>query len=117
MAHARRGVYDVGALGVRCLLGRANRCTNGPAAGKTLAELQDPVVNIQVGAAIMEAKRARHGRHYLRHYNGGTREHGYAERIGALAAAFRGTFHWTKWARTREQCRRIVTAVAEERKS
>ena len=113
LAHVSRGVYDVGLVGVRCVLGPGRRCTNGQARGRTLTELRDPVVNVQVGAAIMEEKRARHGHRWLRHYNGGTREHGYAERIGALAAAFVGTFRWTKWARTREQCRRIVTAVAE----
>ena len=112
LAHVSRGVYDVGLVGVRCVLGPGSRCTNGQARGRTLTELRDPVVNVQVGAAIMEEKRARHGHHWLRHYNGGTREHGYALRIQALVAALGGRFVKTKWARTQKQCRQIVATVA-----
>ena len=112
LARVVHGVYDVGLVGVRCVLGPGSRCTNGPARGRTLTELRDPVVNIQVGSAIMEEKRARHGHRWLRHYNGGTREHGYALRIQALVAALGGRFVKTKWARTQKQCRQIVATVA-----
>ena len=111
LAHVSHGVYDVGLVGVRCVLSYGGRCTNGPALGHTLTELRDPVVNIQVGAAIMEEKRARHGHRWLRHYNGGTREHGYALRIHALVAALGGRLVKTKWPRTQKQCRQIVAAV------
>lgn len=114
LAHVSHGVYDVGLVGVRCVLGPGSRCTNGQARGHTLTELRDPVVNVQVGASIMEEKRARHGHRWLRHYNGGTREHGYALRIQALVAALGGRLAKTKWPRTQKQCRQIVAAVAAE---
>lgn len=116
LAHVGHGVYDVGLVGVRCVLA-GSRCTNGQARGRTLTELRDPVVNVQVGAAIMEEKRARHGHRWLRHYNGGTREHGYALRIQALVAALGGRLVKIKWPRTQKQCRQIVAAVAAEGKT
>lgn len=86
---ARRGVYDAGLLAVRCQLS-ANRCTNWPVRGLTLQELLDPEVNIRAAVTILERKQQHSPRYYLRHYNGGTVEHGYAERVHATCAAFHG---------------------------
>lgn len=115
VAKARPGVRDVGLLGVRCVLSNG-RCTNGPARGHTVAELQDPVVNIRVASAIMVQKKLTHGRHWLRGYNGGTRERGYAARVGAIEAALAGEVVRVKSARVRKLVRQIVPAVNNGRK-
>ena len=82
-------VYDVGLCGVRCHV-VAGKCADGPARGLTLQQLFDPVRNIEIAAQVMAEKRAKLGRHYLRGYNGGTREHGYGAKIGVIAAALGG---------------------------
>ena len=62
LAHVSHGTYDVGLVGVRCVLGTGSRCTNGPARGRTLTELRDPVVNIQVGAGAQASRVGPYGR-------------------------------------------------------
>ena len=114
LAHVGPGVYDVGLVGVRCVLGTGGKCTNGHARGRTLSELRDPVINIWVGSAIMEEKRERHGRRWLRHYNGGTREHGYAGRIQAIMAALGGVELKVSGKRMRELVRRIARTTKEQ---
>jgi hypothetical protein len=110
MVRVAENVYDGGLMGVRCVLD-GGRCTNGPARGLTLTQLKDPSTNIRVAAAIMASKRAIHGADYLRAYNGGTREHGYGARIGAIAAALGGTVVRVDSRRVRELARRIVLSL------
>lgn len=110
VAHIGPGVLDTGLMGVRCRL-RDGRCANGPAAGLTVRELLDPAINIRVGVQVLETKRARHGRHYLRHYNGGTREHGYAGRIAVLVAALGGIKVRAPGRRVEKLARQIIEAV------
>jgi hypothetical protein len=107
VSFARPGVYDVGLCGVRCVLHPggsatargdgprsavssadlpAGRCSNGPARGYTLRQLLDGPTNVRVADEILHVK---HGGN-LRRYNGGTREHGYAGRVGAVPAALGG---------------------------
>jgi len=107
VSFVRPGVYDVGLCGVRCVLypggsatargygprsaGRpadlpAGRCQNGPARGYTLRQLLDGPTNIRVADQILHETH----RGSLRRYNGGTREHGYAGRVGAVLAALGG---------------------------
>jgi hypothetical protein len=104
VSFVRPGVYDVGLCGVRCTLapgsaagdgsrsaGRpaglpAGRCTNGPARGYTLRQLLDGPTNVRVADEVLHET---HGGN-LRHYNGGTREHGYAGRVAAVLAALGG---------------------------
>jgi hypothetical protein len=107
---ARRGVYDAGLMGVRCRLA-AGQCTNGPARGHTLADLQDPVINIQVGASILEQKKRRSPKRYLQHYNGGTRDHGYAERVHTLQAALKGRRERSSDPRVNKLAQQIVEAL------
>lgn len=110
LRRARRGVYDTGLMGVRCRLtpgsdrstradwrsvsGQAallaSRCSNWPVRGRSVRELLDPVVSIQAGEQLLKRKRQRDPRHWLRHYNGGTVEHGYADRVAATKSALRG---------------------------
>ena len=106
-----RGVYDTGLMGIRCKLARrADRttramwrtdagraavldlpCTNWPLEGVTLRELLRPAVSIHAAEQILLQKRHLNRRHYLRLYNGGLREHGYAARVRAVeVAVFRG---------------------------
>jgi hypothetical protein len=139
----RPGVYDAGLCGVRCVLypgrgatargdgprsaGRpaglpAGRCSNGPARGYTLRQLLDGPTNILLADQIL------HGTHggSLRRYNGGTREHGYAGRVGAILAALGGVDAFAK-RRHEASCRRetraekltrqILEALAEEKRS
>jgi hypothetical protein len=128
----RADVYDTGLCGVRCVI-EDGRCTNWPVAGMTLAELLEPVRNIEAAAKVLERKRAKSPKHYLRHYNGGTQERGYAARIGVLAAAIggkRGVLAAAiggkrvevkesepKWRRVRALVRMIRRAVNNERES
>jgi soluble lytic murein transglycosylase-like protein len=109
---ARQGVYDIGLMGVRCRLA-AGRCTNGPARGHTLADLQDPIINIQVGTRILEQKKRRSPRHYLRHYNGGTHNHGYAERVHAIRVALEGRRVHLDDPRVNKLTQQIVEALQE----
>ena len=103
IVEVRPGVFDVGLCGVRCVLGQDKRCTNGHARGYILAQLLDPVVNIRVSAAVLSS----HGGS-LKRYNGGTREHGYESRIGAIMSALGGVEVRVKGHRMRELVRRIV---------
>lgn len=106
----RADVFDVGFCGVRCIY-RDGKCSNGPAKGHTLAEMFEPATNISIAAQIVASKRVSHGRDWLRGYNGGTREHGYGARIGAIAAALGGVAKPNASARVRALVRRIVDAV------
>lgn len=110
LRRARRGVYDTGLMGIRCRLAPgadhttradwrsvsgqaallANRCMNWPVRGRSVRELLDPVVSIQAGEQVLGRKRQHDPRHWLRHYNGGTVEHGYAARVAATKSALRG---------------------------
>lgn len=94
----RPGVYDVGLCGVRCVLGGDGRCSNGPARGHTLRQLLDGPTNARVADRILHVK---HGGN-LRHYNGGTREHGYAARVGAVLASLCGVDAFAGKRRPRE---------------
>lgn len=89
-ARGRRNVYDVGLMGVRCRLGRDHRCSNWPVRGRTLQDLFDPAINIAAAELIMKRKRQHSPHKWLQHYNGGTRDRGYAERIHALHVALKG---------------------------
>jgi hypothetical protein len=103
----RPGVYDVGLCGVRCVLYPgststergyrprsaaspadlpAGRCSNGPARGYTLRQLLDAPTNVRAADEILHVKHKGN----LTHYNGGTREHGYAGRVEAILAALGG---------------------------
>ena len=107
----RPDVYDAGLCGVRCHV-VGGKCADGPARGMALQQLFEPATNVAIAANVMAEKRAKLGRHYLRGYNGGTREHGYAERIGAIAAALGGVRVATKCKRVRRLVELIVAAVA-----
>lgn len=117
---AKAGTFDVGLLAVRCVLQpallpvdqSAGRCLVGPARGYTLDELKDPVVNIRVAAEIMAQKRERHGNAWLSRYNGGTREHGYAGKVRAVAAALGGVRVGTRCKRVRKLIEQILAVVA-----
>ena len=137
---SRPGVFDVGFCGVRCVTARdtrasslalgqrvlrgqlkpnqpTGRCLNGPARGYSLEQLRDPVVNVAVAAQIAEAKRAAYGKDWHRHYNGGTREHGYTGRIAALVAALGGVQVKVQGKRMRELTAKVVAAVRGENRS
>lgn len=130
VATPRPGVHDVGLLGVRCVTSSARdfrsrlpdgmatgRCLVGPARGYTVAELQEVAVNVRVAVAIMEQKKRIFGRYWLRAYNGGTREHGYARNIAAIEKALDGKQSMVKNPRVRKLVRQIVEAVNNGRKS
>jgi hypothetical protein len=129
---ARRGVYDTGLLGIRCRLAPgtdfstrafrarsvdnpplASRCMNWPVRGRRLEELLDPVVSIQAGEQLLKRKRQRDPRHWLRHYNGGTVEHGYAARVSATKAALHGRRRLVESATVNKRTWQIVKAVLE----
>ena len=110
IAKAGPDVYDVGLLGVRCRV-REGKCSEGPTRGYTVAQLMDPMTNIAVAGVVIALKRANGGRHWLRHYNGGTREHGYAASIEAIRAALGGVLLPGGTARIRKLTRQIVAAV------
>lgn len=102
-----RGTYDTGLMGIRCKLARgADRtthamwktdagraavldlpCANWPLEGMTLRELLKPTASIRAAEQILKQKKRRSRRHYLRLYNGGLREHGYADRVRAVEIA------------------------------
>jgi hypothetical protein len=131
---ARPGVFDVGLLGVRCLLSPGSsapargdgprsagdskladeavgRCQNGPARGYTLAELKTPAINVRVAAEIMAEKRERHGKNWARFYSGASHENGYGRRVAVLAAALGGARLTTKCKRVRRLAELILAAV------
>jgi hypothetical protein len=106
---------DVGATGIRCILGDNGKCTNGAARGYTVAQLQDPLVNVRVGHVLATLK----GPRWLHRWNGSP---GYAARIAVLASAIAGepvvvTGTGAKWARIRAMVARIARAANDERKS
>jgi len=109
---ARRGVYDTGLMGIRCRLARG-RCTNWPVRGRRLGELLDPVVSIQAGEQLLKRKRQQDPRHWLRHYNGGTVEHGYAARVAATKSALRGRRFLVDSEAVNKRTRQIVQALLE----
>ncbi len=100
-------VADIGLLGIRCLVGYDGRCTNGPARGYTVAELQSVEQNIAV-ANVLLTNLAGDVQGWNR------RSRGYAKRIRALVAALDGRRVEVRSARTREQVRRIL-AVTQPR--
>lgn len=109
-------VVDAGFLGIRCLLDKHRRCTNGPAAGYTVNQLLDAEINIKVGAAILASKKS------LGAYHSATPELGepYAARILVLVDALGGintAARNAKGKRMRELVRKILKAVARERSS
>lgn len=116
MAVTGESVVDVGLMGIRCRLVRG-RCANGEVKGLTLANLRDPATNIRVGAAILEAKRASHGKRFLGGYNGETTPGGYAERIRAIAEAIKGRLVAVESRRVRKLCAQIVGAIRGNGKS
>jgi hypothetical protein len=106
---------DVGATGIRCVLGDDGKCNNGPARGYTIAQLMDPVTNVRIAHVLATIKGAR----WLHRWNG---DPGYAARIAVLASAIRGepveaTGTGAKWARIRAMVARIARVVSNERKS
>ena len=110
-SETKGNVVDVGLCGVRCVLGKHDRCTNGPARGLTVEQLKEPTRNIEVAARILANKPS------LRAYNGGTREHGYAARISAIVAALGGIQVRVKSKRMTKLTADIVRAVNREKKS
>ena len=132
---AKAGTFDVGLLGVRCVLYPgssasargygprsagdsksadlpAGRCHNGPASGHTLVTLQDPVTNIHVAAQIMAQKRARFGKAWLYRFNGAAHENGYTRKVMVIVAALGGVRLATKCKRVRRLVGLIVAALA-----
>jgi hypothetical protein len=139
----RPGVYDAGLCGVRCVLYLgssatargdglrsagspadlpAGRCQNGPARGYTLQQLLDGPTNVRLADEILHEA---HGGS-LKRYNGGTREHGYAARVGAVLAALGGVDVFAKRRRKGDHLRetrmekltrQILEVVAEEKRS
>jgi hypothetical protein len=107
---AAPGTWDVGLMGIRCHL-EHGRCQNAEVKWQTLDILMDPATNIEVGARILESKRASHGEAFLRGYNGGTKGTAYADRIGAIVAALGGEAVRVKGKRMRELVRKIVGAI------
>lgn len=132
----RPGVYDVGLAGVRCVLPGAGaeadgaspasptttqtytprgRCTNGPARGLTVRQLQDPVVNIRVASLVLAEKNGDLGS-----YNGATtrkRRGRYAGKVEALVSALGGVEVPVRGRRLRELVRKIAAAVARKTRS
>jgi hypothetical protein len=127
----RPGVYDVGLAGVRCVLPGAGagesrdptastlttslqhprgRCTNGPARGLTVRQLQDPATNIRVAAQVLAEKGGDLGS-----YNGATtrgKRERYSRKVAALVAALGGVKVPVKGRRLRGMVRKITAAVA-----
>jgi hypothetical protein len=70
---------DSGLMGIRCVLDRRGRCTNGLVRGMAWRAVMDPATNIDLGARYLAhyrdgATRCRHRDHaYWAHYNHGTR--------------------------------------------
>jgi hypothetical protein len=134
---ARPGVFDVGLLGVRCVVRPgftardtgsrsaeiltttqtqtdgmpAGRCENGLARGHTLVTLADPVTNIRVAAEIMAEKRARFGKAWAFRYNGATHENGYTRKVRVVEAALGGVRLATKCKRVRRLVELILAAM------
>jgi hypothetical protein len=135
---AKPGVFDVGLLGVRCVVRPgftardtgsrsaeiltstqtqtdgmlAGRCQNGPARGHTLVTLADPVTNIHVAAQIMADKRARFGKDWAWRYNGASKPNGYSRKVRVVEAALGGVRLRTKCGRVRRLVELILAAVA-----
>lgn len=127
---------DVGIRGVRCVLKGADaraawrsvsvltqeqieqqpprgRCTNGPARGFTIRQLQNVRTNITVAEVVFN----RHGRN-LGQYNGATqgwRQRAYAGRILAIEAALQGRQVRVKLPRMVKLTGQIVQAVQDLR--
>jgi hypothetical protein len=109
-------VADVGLCGIRCILGKRRRCTNGPAAGLTVRQLQRARTNIAVAAAILAAKGS------VGRYNSSTPEIGdaYQARVAVLVAALAGLPVEPKritGKRLRKLVEQIAAAVLRERNS
>jgi len=112
VATTRPGVHDVGLMGVRCVaLPSGGACLFGPARGYAVEELKDLEINVRVAAAIMAQKKAAYGKHWMRAYNGGTREHGYARNIAAIEKALDGKQVRVKNPRVRKMVRQIAESV------
>jgi len=129
---------DVGLQGVRCVLKGADaraawrsvgvltheklqqhpprgRCTNGPARGLTIQQLQDPRINFEKSEQVFDL----HGRD-LGAYNGAKdpeRQRAYRARIGAIEAALSGVEVKVSGSRLRKLVRQIVAAVRGGRRS
>jgi hypothetical protein len=101
---------DVGLLGIRCVHGDGTTCTNGPAAGLTIRQLQDPTTAIRVGAQILATK------HGIEDWNGTARD-GYAGKIAAIVAAMDGARVKVRGKRLRKLVDQIAAAVNNERRS
>ena len=97
------------------MLGRGGRCTNWPVRGLTVVTLQDVAVNIKAGERVLQKKKRLLGKRFLRAYNGGTRDHGYKERIHALMAALGGVRVESSSPRIRKLISQIVAAVRKLR--
>jgi hypothetical protein len=108
---AKPGVFDVGVLGVRCVLS-AGRRENGPARGYTIDDLKDPVTNIRVAAQIIAEKRDRFGKDWAWRYNGAKRDNGYGRKVRVLEAALYGKKLATKNQRVRKLAKQIRTSVS-----
>ena len=132
----RPGVYDVGLAGVRCVLPGAGagengsptasptttrtqlprgRCTNGPARGFTIRQLQDPATNVRVAAEVLAGKGGDLGS-----YNGATtrkKRVRYAGKVSALVSALGGVEVPVRGRRLRELVRKVVSAVVGVEKS
>ena len=106
-------VCDVGLMGIRCRLVHG-RCINWPVRGYPLRRLYDPVINIQAAERLLQRKRQRSPRHWLRHYNGGTREHGYATSVRVLRAAVSGRRLHAPTPRVRGIARLLIDIAREE---
>lgn len=133
-ARSSETVFDIGLLGIRCVLSKgvrgvlapgpalptqsrklpSGRCTNGPARGLTLRQLQDPVVNVRVAIALIARKKHHFGDDWRRAYNGGTTENGYAGRVRVVRAAILGIERRTNDKRARGLARKILKEVRKE---
>jgi len=116
LANTRPNVFDVGLMGVRCVRGPGGRCTNGLVKGLSLAQLQDPEMNIFVANQILLEKRQSHGPAFLRGYNVGVANgQGYAGKISALMSALAGTQIKVKGKRMRKLTAQILTVTQPSR--
>jgi hypothetical protein len=116
--HGRR-LADIGLMGIRCRLGARRTCENGPAKGKTLAQLKDPVVSVMVAEEVMRWKRARvgHRRAVAAYAGDADGSSGRTADVGAIVAAFSGRELWVKSQRARELARKIAAAVRMGKRS
>ena len=110
------GIVDVGLMGIRCHLA-GDKCTNWPVTGRTLQNLFDPAVNIEAGSRVLRRKQQQAGKHFLRAYNGGSKDHGYADRIHAIVAALEGRVTESSSARIRKLILQLVEAARKIKQS